>query len=99
MPNLDVAAKYNASGALTRLTEADVRNKGQQTGNVRFKSGSWYVRFREWRFVDGSWKWADTEKKIDDGGRKLLYPIELGPHDLASISHPDTVKAQNERSR
>lgn len=53
------------------LTEADVRNKGQQTGNVRFKSGSWYVRFREWRFSEGTWKWADTEKKIDDRGEKL----------------------------
>lgn len=55
---------YNASQALLRLRESDTRRKGSQSGSVRFKSGAWYIRFNEWRFIDGAWKWAETERKV-----------------------------------
>lgn len=65
------AAMYNPSMALLSLSEADVRRKGTQSGSVRFRSGNWYIKFSEWAFKDGSWGWRDTERKIDDGGKKL----------------------------
>lgn len=61
---------YNASQALLRLRESDTRRKGSQSGSVRFKSGAWYIRFNEWRFIDGVWKWAETERKVSGADKK-----------------------------
>lgn len=62
---------YNASQALARLTEADTKHKGNQVGSVRFRSGSWYIKFSEWKLKNGEWVWGDSERKIEDGGQKL----------------------------
>jgi integrase len=66
-----IEERYTASQGVLSLREEDTRKKGTQTGNVRFRSGAWYVRFSCWQFVDGGLKWKETEKKIEDGGRKL----------------------------
>jgi integrase len=67
----EASLMYNSAQALMSLTEADVRRKGNQTGSVRFRSGSWSIKFSEWTFKDGSWGWRDTERKIEDSGKKL----------------------------
>jgi len=74
MSSHNQAANYNASQAILRLTEADVKRKGSGTGSVRFRDGAWYYRFAEWRTnKDGEFGWFETERKIAiDGDHKKV---------------------------
>lgn len=57
---------HNIHGALFRVSEDYLRQKGNQSGSVRKRGGDWYIAFRELiADENGNIKYRSTERKID----------------------------------
>lgn len=66
-------SSHNIHEALLRVSEDELRRKGNQRGSVRKLGDDWYVSFREMIADElGNIKYRSTQRKIDAGGAPRL---------------------------
>ena len=62
---------YNLSDALLGLGDREMRKRGNQTGSVRMRSGSWYGRYFKYvRDGAGNLIYKEVEEKLTAGAEK-----------------------------